>query len=278
MEIIAYTRVSTESQGKHGVSLPAQERRIRAGCEQLGHVLVAVYTDVASGKNLRRPGLQEALRHLKKRPEAGLMVTALDRLSRSVRDILKLVDESFSPERYGSRGFVSLAQFIDTTTPFGRFALTQWAALAQLEREQTSHRVKLALAHKRLHGERAGTVPWGWRLARGRKKIEPNMAELLILTKAAELRRQGMSLRKIGEALAHAGHVNRKGRRVFNPKTVRSILESARRWREDQEHAAVLEKFGYVPAEAPAVDVPSSAEPELAAMLLKFGYAPVTKE
>ena len=101
--LIGYARVSTGDQ-----NLDLQKNAlIRAECEQ-------IFEDTASGKNARRPGLRRALRRLK--PGDVLVVWKLDRLGRSVRDLITLVSE------LQARGvnFRSLTDSIDTSTPAGR--------------------------------------------------------------------------------------------------------------------------------------------------------------
>ncbi|MFT3581346.1 recombinase family protein [Klebsiella pneumoniae] len=101
--LIGYARVSTGDQ-----NLDLQKNAlIRAECE-------LVFEDMASGKNARRPGLKRALRRL--RPGDVLVVWKLDRLGRSVRDLITLVSE------LQARGvnFRSLTDSIDTSTPAGR--------------------------------------------------------------------------------------------------------------------------------------------------------------
>ncbi len=102
--LIGYARVSTGDQ-----NLDLQKTALfRAECEQ-------IFEDTASGKNARRPGLRRALRRLK--PGDVLVVWKLDRLGRSVRDLITLVSE------LQQRGvnFRSLTDSIDTSTPAGRF-------------------------------------------------------------------------------------------------------------------------------------------------------------
>ena len=104
--LIGYARVSTGDQ-----NLDLQKTALfRAECEQ-------IFEDTASGKNARRPGLRRALRRLK--PGDVLVVWKLDRLGRSVRDLITLVSE------LQARGvnFRSLTDSIDTSTPAGRFFL-----------------------------------------------------------------------------------------------------------------------------------------------------------
>ncbi|AUV36958.1 TPA: recombinase family protein [Klebsiella pneumoniae] len=137
--LIGYARVSTGDQ-----NLDLQKNAlIRAECE-------LVFEDMASGKNARRPGLKRALRRL--RPGDVLVVWKLDRLGRSVRDLITLVSE------LQARGvnFRSLTDSIDTSTPAGRFFFHVMSALAEMERELIVERTRAGLAAAREQGRVGG--------------------------------------------------------------------------------------------------------------------------
>ncbi|HBR4201053.1 recombinase family protein [Klebsiella pneumoniae] len=137
--LIGYARVSTGDQ-----NLDLQKNAlIRAECEQ-------IFEDTASGKNARRPGLRRALRRLK--PGDVLVVWKLDRLGRSVRDLITLVSE------LQARGvnFRSLTDSIDTSTPAGRFFFHVMSALAEMERELIVERTRAGLAAAREQGRVGG--------------------------------------------------------------------------------------------------------------------------
>ncbi len=109
-----------------------------------------VFEDMVSGKNARRPGLKRALRRL--RPGDVLVVWKLDRLGRSVRDLITLVSE------LQARGvnFRSLTDSIDTSTPAGRFFFHVMSALAEMERELIVERTRAGLAAAREQGRVGG--------------------------------------------------------------------------------------------------------------------------
>ena len=111
---------------------------------------VQIFEDTASGKNARRPGLRRALRRLK--PGDVLVVWKLDRLGRSVRDLITLVSE------LQARGvnFRSLTDSIDTSTPAGRFFFHVMSALAEMERELIVERTRAGLAAAREQGRVGG--------------------------------------------------------------------------------------------------------------------------
>mgnify|MGYP002478536391 CR=1 FL=1 len=141
---IGYARVSTEDQ-----DLRAQE----AALLKAGVMPVNLYTDKMSGKTMRRPGLEAALMDC--RPGDVLIVPALDRLSRSVEDLIYLA-KRLQSENVELR---SLRESIDTTTPFGMLFFHLMAALAQFERSLTGQRTKDGIAAAKARGVRFGRVP-----------------------------------------------------------------------------------------------------------------------
>lgn len=137
--LIGYARVSTGDQ-----NLDLQKNAlVRAECEQ-------IFEDTASGKNSRRPGLRRAIRRLK--PGDSLVVWKLDRLGRSVRDLITLVSELQDKGIH----FRSLTDSIDTSTPAGRFFFQVMSALAEMERELIVERTRAGLAAAREHGRVGG--------------------------------------------------------------------------------------------------------------------------
>lgn len=136
---MGYARVSTEDQNL-ALQLDALKK---AGCER-------VFTDKASGARLVRPGLDEALSHL--RTGDTLVVWKLDRLGRSVKGLVDLVT---ALEARGVH-FRSLTDGIDTQTPAGRFFFHIMASLAQMERELIVERTRAGLAAARKLGRVGG--------------------------------------------------------------------------------------------------------------------------
>lgn len=130
--LIGYVRVSTNDQNT------ALQRNAldSAGCE-------LIFEDKMSGKNSERPGLKKVLRTL----SAGdtLVVWKLDRLGRSMRHLVVLVEEL----RDRGINFRSLTDSIDTSTPMGRFFFHVMGALAEMERELIVERTRAGLAASR---------------------------------------------------------------------------------------------------------------------------------
>jgi DNA invertase Pin-like site-specific DNA recombinase len=136
---IGYARVSTDDQ-----NLDLQRDALKTA-----HV-EKKYEDTASGKNLDRPQLAECLRSL--REGDTLIVWRLDRLGRSVKDLVALINEL----RERGVEFVSLTEAIDTTAPMGSFIFHITAALTELERSIIRERTRAGLASARARGRKGG--------------------------------------------------------------------------------------------------------------------------
>lgn len=140
--IIGYARVSTDDQ-----KLDAQTDALTAAGAG------KVFAERISGSKRERPELNRLLDQL--RDGDVVTVTKYDRLARSLKDLLEIV------ETIGGRGagFRSLAEDIDTTTPAGRLIFHVFASIAQFERERISERTKEGLASARKRGRIGGRPP-----------------------------------------------------------------------------------------------------------------------
>jgi len=140
--IIGYARVSTGDQ-----NLDAQSDALTAaGAER-------IFADKISGSKRDRPELGQMLDQL--RPGDVVVVTKYDRLARSLRDLLDLVEVI---KEHGA-GFRSLAEDIDTTTPAGRLIFHVFASIAQFERERIAERTREGLQAARARGRIGGRPP-----------------------------------------------------------------------------------------------------------------------
>ena len=140
--IIGYARVSTDDQ-----SLDSQTDALSvAGAEK-------VFADKISGSRRARPELDKMLEQL--RNGDVVTVTKYDRLARSLKDLLEIVEAI----RDRGAGFRSLAEDIDTTTPAGRLVFHVFASIAQFERERISERTMEGLAAARKRGRVGGSPP-----------------------------------------------------------------------------------------------------------------------
>ena len=140
--LIGYARVSTQDQ-----NLELQYEALnKAGCQK-------IFEDKISGARADRPGLVMALEKL--REDDTLVVWKLDRLGRSVKQLVGLVSDL---QKQGIQ-FKSLTDSIDTSTPSGRFFFHVMASLAEMERELTIERTRAGLETARKYGRKGGRKP-----------------------------------------------------------------------------------------------------------------------
>lgn len=223
MRLVGYARVSTDAQAEEGLSLAVQRTSLKSYADALGHQLVATFEDSASGKDLKRSGLQGAFDHLDQGEADGLLVMKLDRLTRSVRDLADIVAQRFS----GGSKLLSVKEQIDTSTSNGNLMLNIMMSVAQWEREVISERTAEALALKRERGQRAGEIPFGMRLADDGVHLEPHPGEQRAIELIQELRAAGRSLRWIVREL-EARSVPARGSRWHLTTVARIVKRSSR--------------------------------------------------
>jgi len=223
---VAYLRVSTAQQADHGVSLEAQEAKVRMYAQLYDVELVAVVVDAGvSAKTLDRPGLQQALAMLDSGDADALLVCKLDRLTRSVRDLGELLDGYFG-KRDGSSALLCVGEQVDTRTAAGRLVLNVLMSVAQWEREAIGERTSTALQHKKAQGEyTGGRAPYGWQVAGDTAILRPVATEQATIRAAQALRHDGHSLRAVGAQLAAQGRPPRSGAR-WHASSVRVVLQA----------------------------------------------------
>lgn len=135
--VYGYVRVSTENQLEN-YSIEEQVERIKAYCSAKGWTLLHIYTDGGySGGNTNRPALQKMLEAIQRREANAVVVYKLDRLSRSQKDTLTLIEDSFLAN---DTDFISINENFDTSTPFGRAMIGILSVFAQLEKDQITER------------------------------------------------------------------------------------------------------------------------------------------
>ena len=221
-KVLGYVRVSTEDQAREGVSLDAQEARLRDYCRAREWALVGVIRDEGrSAKDLKRPGLEQILEALprKHRGWDALIVVKLDRLTRSVKDLGTLM-EAFKRARVA---FTSIQESVDTSSASGELFFNLVASVSQWERRAIGERTKAALAHLQASGRRVSRfAPYGQRIAADGRLV-PDPVEQAVRRAVASLARRRLSLRAMAARLAAQGHVSRTGQ-PFTPKAVKRLL------------------------------------------------------
>ncbi|MCA1402553.1 recombinase family protein [Bradyrhizobium sp. BRP56] len=203
-KFIAYFRVSTERQGKSGLGLAAQQRKI-ADFVAGGGTLIAEFYDIQSGRDDSRNELQKAIQ-LAKRENAKIVIARLDRFSRRVSFIANILEQGI--------GLVC-AEMPNATD----FQLHIFAALAQEERRLISERTKAALAEAKRRGKILGLN--GRNLAAKNRKAANEFASQLVEKLDGNVLRRSYS--EIARHLNDEGVTTVTGRK-FYPQTVKNYL------------------------------------------------------
>lgn len=177
-----YIRVSTQEQVSEGYSIDAQRDKLVSFCKLKDLSIQEIYVDGGfSGTNMDRPQLQRLLKSLE--DIEIVLVYKLDRLSRSQKDILYLVEEKFLANHID---FVSIMESFDTTSAFGKAMIGILAVFAQLERDTIIERTKLGKERRAKEGYwNGGPAPIGYDLIDG--KLIINEFEAIQVRKAFDL-------------------------------------------------------------------------------------------
>lgn len=156
-----YVRVSTDNQLEN-YSIEEQTDRLEAYCKAKDMTIVKVYTDGGySGGNINRPALQRMLNDIERGLIDTVVVYKLDRLSRSQKDTLMLIEDYFLSRNVD---FVSVNENFDTSTPFGRAMIGILSVFAQLEKDQITERFTMGRIGRAKNGyfHGGGNAPTGY--------------------------------------------------------------------------------------------------------------------
>jgi len=216
VEAITYLRVSTDEQARSGLGLDAQRDAVAGEVARRGWEPIEIVDDGYSAKSLKRPGIAKALGMLAAGDADVLIVSKLDRLSRSVIDFAGLLQRS----RDEGWGLVALDLGVDTSTPSGKMMVQVVMAFAEYERELIGQRTKDALAQLKAQGQRLGG-PVGLD-ASTRKRI-------------GKERGKGRTLQAIADGLT-ADEIPTAKKGNWYPATIAAVLRSLA---VDQEMATI---------------------------------------
>lgn len=222
--VAIYVRVSTQEQAKEGYSVGEQTDRLRKFCEAHGWIIVKVYVDAGhSGANTDRPALQEMIEDMKAGKLDKVLVYKLDRLSRSQKDTLELIEDVFLPNNCD---FESMTEKLDTSTPQGRLFLGILAAFAQLEREMIKERMSMGRYARIKEGKWQGgaRVPYGYDYEPALDKLVINEYESMIVKMMFDAFTEGKPLYAIEQNMIENGHTFNCGK--VDRRNMRYILRN----------------------------------------------------
>ena len=191
-KVAIYVRVSTQEQANEGYSIQEQTERLTKYCEAHGWIVAKVYSDPGfSGANRNRPALQLLCSDITKSVFDTVLVYKLDRLSRSQKDTLYMIEDIFLKNNIA---FISMSENFDTGTPFGRAMIGILSVFAQLERDQIRERMQMGLDARAKDGyfHGGGYAPVGYDYDNGLLTV--NEYEATIVRKAYDLFLGGMPI------------------------------------------------------------------------------------
>lgn len=209
MNVIGYCRVSTSEQSGSGLGIAAQRQRIAVEAERRGWHVTYI-EDTGSGKDMKRGGITRALGMLKAGDAAALVVAKLDRVTRSLSDFVRLMEQG-QREHWA---MVSLDMGIDTTTPYGEAMMNMAAVFAQLERRLIGQRTSDALRAAQANGTRLG---------------RPTDVPERLRRRIVGMKARGLSLAKIAARLNAENVPTARCGACWYPSTVDKVLKSAQR-------------------------------------------------
>lgn len=216
-----YVRVSGHEQ-EDNYSIPEQIERTKKYCDAKEWMVYKIYTDsVYTGSNMDRPGLQDMIKDCKNGKLDMVLVYKLDRLSRSQKDTLFLIEDVF--EKNGV-GFTSMTENFDTSTPHGKFIIGILSVFAQLEREKIKERTMIGKDSRAKEGKWHGSkwVPIGYDYTDG--LLVPNEYEVMQIKEIADLFLKGTPVRTIEKIMTEKGYRHKHGE--WEAKTIRRVLSN----------------------------------------------------
>lgn len=224
-KVAIYVRVSTTSQAEEGYSIEEQQDKLTAYCKIKDWSVYNVYTDGGfTGSNTRRPALEKLIKDAKDKKFDTVLVYKLDRLSRSQKDTLYLIEDVFIENDID---FLSLQENFDTSTPFGKAMIGLLSVFAQLEREQIKERMQLGKLGRAKSGKSMmwAKTSYGYDYHRETGTMTVNPWQSIVIKDIFNSYLSGRSITKIRDDLNDKYGEDRGGKR-WNYRAVRLILSN----------------------------------------------------
>ena len=220
--IALYSRVSTAEQAREGYSIGEQVERLTAYCKSRGWNKYKHYTDAGfSGGNMERPALQDMLSAIRAGEVDTVVVYKLDRLSRSQRDMLSMIEDIFQPNGVD---FISMSESFDTGSAFGMATIGMMSCFAQLERSQIQERMAIGREGRAKEGKwhGSGSYPIGYDYKNGELVI--NEYEAMQIREVFKMFLEGHALSEIADTIHENKWTHKSG--VWWLTTVRRVLQN----------------------------------------------------
>jgi DNA invertase Pin-like site-specific DNA recombinase len=227
LKIYAYLRVSTDQQAETGNGVESQIAQCQEYAKRMGFEITQFYKDEGiSGSAMPedRPGLLEAIHTLSKGDM--LLVAKRDRLARSGK-ALAFIEHALEKKKAKVVSAAGEGTDGDADDPTAFMMRGMTDLFSEFERKLIKWRTKNALKAKKDRGERVGHIPFGYKLGEDGIHLEPDPNELSILEQIFDLRKEGLSTRKIAEEMNQRGAFNRGGGKWNHASMHRMILKIA---------------------------------------------------
>ena len=200
-KVAIYVRVSTTSQLEEGYSIDEQKAKLTSYCDIKDWNIYEIYTDGGfSGSNTERPALEQLIKDAERKKFDTVLVYKLDRLSRSQKDTLFLIEDVFIKNGIE---FLSLQENFDTSTPFGKAMIGLLSVFAQLEREQIKERMQLGKLGRAKAGKSMmwARTSYGYDYQKETGSLTINPAQSLVVKYIFERYLAGRSITKLRDDL-----------------------------------------------------------------------------
>ncbi len=220
-----YVRVSTDEQAELGYGIQTQRARIESYAQALGLDLQEIITDDGySGATLQRPGLEKLLQKVEAGEVEGVIIFKLDRLSRSLRNLLNIYSESFEGHDVA---LISVSEQFDTSSASGRMFFQMLGSFSEFERAVITERMTEGRKQKAQKGGYAGgRPPMGYKVSSAGKVLEMDQKQAETVKHILQLKEKNPShtLQTLANIINKEGHRTAQGKR-FHSMQIKRILD-----------------------------------------------------
>jgi len=224
MQVAIYLRVSTVKQSEEGYSIDSQRERLTNFAKSQKWEIVSEYEDAGeSGRTINRPAFNQMLDDAKSNKFKTVLVYKLDRFSRSLQDLVNIINLLKTHNVY----VWSVTQSYDERTPEGRLMRNMLGSFAQFESEMIGVRVKDGMNQRAKGGGWNTKAPFGYNMKDGVLVIHEKEAEIVknMYSYYLQMRKKYCSMKKIAEHLNENYIYTKKGN-IWNQTSVQRILKN----------------------------------------------------
>lgn len=224
MKVVNYVRVSSREQAEEGYSIGEQIERLNKYCDAMQWTIIDTFVDPGySGGDIDRPGLKAMIKAVETKEIDKVVVYKLDRLSRSQKDTLYLIEDVFLKN---NTDFVSMTENFDTGSAFGIAMIGILAVFSQLERSKINERTVMGKIARAKEGKWHGGAfePIGYNYDPVAELLNVNEYEAMQIRELYKMFLENTPLRTIENAFNEKGYTHKYG--SWDPKTMRRVMRN----------------------------------------------------